>query len=378
MLFNRRRALPVGCLGRIGVSDPKPTTVAIVAADGVLSSAIAGPFDLLSSAGYLWQVLNADPVWTRRFDVSVLAREKGPLRCYQGLTAFADKALGEMPNPDIAFVPTVFLPTLLEEPLGIPEAWRPIVSWLETAYRSGSLICSNSSGALLLAEAGLLDGCAATIHWTLAERAQQNFPAVRFQPDRVLIPEGPGERIVTAGGGTCWQDLALYLIARFAGSVTAAQTAKSFTIFRKVRGQQPYAEWFPPRKHGDAAVARAQEALHSRFPDADVLSGAVAASGLTPRTFKRRFKAATGQSATDYIQHLRVKEARFRLETTNNSIEEIGARIGYRDVAFFRTLFRRLVGLTPGQYREQFGLLEYPGADPLDAIAESFDAEAAS
>ncbi|MCY4395850.1 MAG: helix-turn-helix domain-containing protein [Rhodospirillaceae bacterium] len=362
----------------MGVSDPKPTTVAIVAADGVLSSAIAGPFDLLSSAGYLWQVLNADPVWTRRFDVSVLAREKGPLRCYQGLTAFADKALGEMPNPDIAFVPTVFLPTLLEEPLGIPEAWRPIVSWLGTAYRSGSLICSNSSGALLLAEAGLLDGCAATIHWTLAERAQQKYPAVRFQPDRVLIPEGPGERIVTAGGGTCWQDLALYLIARFAGSVTAAQTAKSFTIFRKVRGQQPYAEWFPPRNHGDAAVARAQEALHSRFPDADVLSGAVAASGLTPRTFKRRFKAATGQSATDYIQHLRVKEARFRLETTNNSIEEIGARIGYRDVAFFRTLFRRLVGLTPGQYREQFGLLEYPGADPLDAIAESFDAEAAS
>ncbi len=360
------------------MTDPKPTTVAIVAADGVLSSAIAGPFDILSSAGYLWQVLNADPASARRFDVTVGARRKGPLRCYQGLTAVADKALEDMPAPDIAFVPTVFLPSLLEEPIGIADTWRPIVSWLAAAYTNGSLVCSNSSGALLLAEAGLLDGRAATIHWTLAERAQRKYPAIRFQPHRVLIPAGPGERIVTAGGGTCWQDLALYLIARFAGSVTAAQTAKSFTIFRKVRGQQPYAEWFPPRKHGDAAVARAQQILHRDFPSADVLSCAVAASRLSPRTFKRRFKAATGQSATDYIQHLRVKEARFRLETTNNSIEEIGARIGYRDVAFFRTLFRRLVGLTPGQYREQFGLLEYPGADPFDSAAEPFDAGAAS
>ena len=378
MVFYRRHALPEGCAGRIGVSDPKPTTVAIVAAEGVMSSAIAGPFDILSSAGYIWQVLNEDPAAARRFNVSVLAREQGPLRCYQGLTAYADKALEDMPAPDIAFVPTVFLPALFEEPIGIPDAWQPVVDWLGAAYRSGSLVCSNSSGAILLAEAGLLDGRAATTHWTLAERARQKYPAVRFQPDRVLIPEGPGERIVTAGGGTCWQDLALYLIARFAGSVTAAQTAKSFTIFRKVRGQQPYAEWIPTRNHGDAAVVRAQEALHSGFPDAGAMSAALAASGLSSRTFKRRFKAATGQSATDYIQHLRVKEARFRLETTNTSIEEIGARIGYRDVAFFRTLFRRLVGLTPGQYREQFGLLEYPGADPFDADAEPFDAEAAS
>ena len=340
-----------------------------------MSSAIAGPFDILSSAGYIWQVLNEDPATARRFDVSVLARERGPLRCYQGLTAYADKALEDLPVPDIAFVPTVFQPSLVEEPIGIPDAWQPVVDWLGAAYRGGSLVCSNSSGAVLLAEAGLLDGRSATTHWTLAERARQKYPAVRFEPHRVLIPAGPGERIVTAGGGTCWQDLALYLIARFAGAVTAAQTAKSFTIFRKVRGQQPYAEWLPPRKHGDAAVARAQQLLHRRFPAADVLASAVTASRLSPRTFKRRFKAATGQSATDYIQHLRVKEARFRLETTNNSIEEIGARIGYRDVAFFRALFRRLVGLTPGQYREQFGLLEYPGADPLDPVAEAVDPE---
>ncbi|MYF86709.1 MAG: hypothetical protein F4178_09995, partial [Rhodospirillaceae bacterium] len=132
--------------------------MAIVAAEGVMSSAIAGPFDILSSAGYIWQVLNEDPATARRFDVSVLAREQGPLRCFQGLTAHADKALEDMPAPDIAFVPTVFLPALFEEPIGIPEAWRPVGDWLEAAYRGGSVVCSNSSGAILLAEAGLLDG----------------------------------------------------------------------------------------------------------------------------------------------------------------------------------------------------------------------------
>ena len=153
--------------------------------------------------------------------------------------------------------------------------------------------------------------------------------------------------------------------------MTAAQTAKSFTIFRKVRGQQPYAEWFPPRKHGDAAVARAQEALHSRFPDADVLSGAVAASGLTPRTFKRRFKAGDRPVRDRLHPASPGQGGPVSLETTNNSIEEIGrAEPAIGTSLFFRTLFRRLVGLTPASTREQFGLLEYPGADPLDAIAE--------
>lgn len=82
-------------------------------------------------------------------------------------------------------------------------------------------------------------------------------------------------------------------------------------------------------------------------------------SGLTERTFKRRFTSATGLSPIAYVQRLRIEDAKRRLERTEASADEISWQVGYEEPAFFRRLFKRVTGLTPGAYRRRFKIPDY-------------------
>jgi transcriptional regulator GlxA family with amidase domain len=84
------------------------------------------------------------------------------------------------------------------------------------------------------------------------------------------------------------------------------------------------------------------------------VAGMLARSGLPERSFKRRFRAATGLSPLDYVHALRVEEAKQMLETENLPVDAVAAEVGYEDPAFFRRLFRRHVALTPAAYRRAF------------------------
>jgi transcriptional regulator GlxA family with amidase domain len=84
-------------------------------------------------------------------------------------------------------------------------------------------------------------------------------------------------------------------------------------------------------------------------------------SALPERTFKRRFRKATGYSPIAYVQNQRIEEAKRRLERTDHPIDEISWAVGYEDPAFFRRLFKRITRLTPGDYRSKFHMPELPG-----------------
>jgi transcriptional regulator GlxA family with amidase domain len=79
-----------------------------------------------------------------------------------------------------------------------------------------------------------------------------------------------------------------------------------------------------------------------------------AISGLPERTFKRRFRKATGFTPIEYVQTLRIEEAKQILETTDEAIDIIVDAVGYDDPASFRRLFKRLAGVTPGRYRQRY------------------------
>jgi transcriptional regulator GlxA family with amidase domain len=106
--------------------------------------------------------------------------------------------------------------------------------------------------------------------------------------------------------------------------------------------------------HGDAIVLGCQTWLAENYQRADVVAEAARVSGLPKRTFDRRFKAATGYSPLAYVQALRIEEAKHMLETGSLSVEAIGREVGYEDAASFRRLFRRLAGISPGDYRRRF------------------------
>ena len=126
---------------------------------------------------------------------------------------------------------------------------------------------------------------------------------------------GPGHSIVCSGGASSWQDLALLLIARHAGTEEAIRISKLFLYQWHRDGQLPYASMIANVDHGDAAIVRCQTWLAQNYERADIVAELVRRSGLPKRTFDRRFRAATGYSPLAYVQALRIEEAKQLLET---------------------------------------------------------------
>ena len=183
---------------------------------------------------------------------------------------------------------------------------------------------------------------------------RRRHPDVVLRPEEVLVVAGDDGRLITSGAATAWHDLALYLIARHVGPATAQAVAR-FLLWEWHRdGQAAFQVFAPPTDHGDAAVLAAQRAIAENFAVASPVEEMVKLVGARPRTFKRRFTAATGHTPIAYVQRIRVERAKRMLETTAEPIEEISWAVGYEDPASFRRLFKRLTGVTPGAYRQRF------------------------
>jgi len=219
---------------------------------------------------------------------------------------------------------------------------------------TGAVVCSACTGSLLLAEAGLLEGEIATTHWAARDIFRRCYPGVRLAPERILSLAGEADRIVTSGGASSWEDLALYLVARFASNEEAIRIAKMFLFGERPEGQLLFAGARPARRHDDAVVARAQAWIVNNYACESPVAAMVAGSGLAERTFNRRFRAATGYSPIEYVQTLRIEEAKQMLETGGDPVERISFEVGYADPTYFRRLFRRRTGVTPARYRQRF------------------------
>src|SRR5690606_29223289 len=237
-----------------------------------------------------------------------------------------------------------------------------LVSWLQRVYTHGAILCSACSGILVLAETGLFDGRESTIHWSYAEFFRKLFPRVPLCPEQALIVAGDRRQFITSGAAASWHDLALYLIAQQAGPTAAQVVAKFFALQWHHDGLGAYMVFEGRSDHGDAAILDAQTWLVKHFSVADPVEEMIRRSGITERTFNRRFSSATGYAPLAYVQQLRVADGKRRLERTDEPVEKIGWRVGYEDPAFFRRLFKRLTGMTPGQYRRQFQVPAYATA----------------
>lgn len=156
-----------------------------------------------------------------------------------------------------------------------------------------------------------------------------------------------------------WHDLVLYLVARFVGTATAQAVARFFALQWHHDGVSPFVVFKGRTDHGDAQICDLQEWLSENFSVASPVEEATKRSGLAERTFKRRFKAATGFSPIDYVQRLRIEHAKRLLEENLLPVEEIAWKCGYEDPAFFRRLFRRTTGMTPGSFRKRFSVPEF-------------------
>jgi transcriptional regulator GlxA family with amidase domain len=247
------------------------------------------------------------------------------------------------------------------------DRYADLKDWIRQCYRGGSTIYTACSGSILLASTGLLDGREATSHWGYQDLFRRSFPAVRFNPEPNLVITDPTARIVTAGGTTSWHDLALHIIARHCSPGEALRIAKVYLLKWHGEGQLPFQSLVRRQPHADSVVRRAEDWLAAHFPEAHAVASVVAACGIPERSLKRRFKIATGSTLMAHVQNLRIEEAKRLLESENTAADDIAPIVGYDNPAFFRRLFKRSTGLTPGAYRRMFRPLSDQGAPRLPA-----------
>jgi transcriptional regulator GlxA family with amidase domain len=330
-------------------SIQRPVSIKLLAVPETTASILYCFYDLLGMFERSWATITSSEFTGASFEPRIVSPIEGLFHSPAGVPVVPHESLHGNAVPDVVVVPDLVVP-IHEDPRG---RWPEAASWLRRMHEGGATVCSVCTGSLLLADAGLLDGRVASTHWGYVETFRRFYPGVNLQPERILCQGDSAGTVVTSGGPASWEDLALYLIARYRGEAAAIRAAKVFILGDKSEGQLLYAALLQPKRHDDRIIADAQVWLADNYAEATV-AALVARSGLAERTFKRRFRAATGYTPIDYLQTLRTEEAKQLLESSAMPVDDVGAAVGYEDPTFFRRLFKRSTGVTPSRYRQRF------------------------
>jgi transcriptional regulator GlxA family with amidase domain len=228
--------------------------------------------------------------------------------------------------------------------IAAPAATPGLLDYLRSAVHRSRRIASICTGALVLAEAGLLDGRRATTHWHFARNMQRRYPKIAVEEDRIFTIDGP---IWTSAGMSAGIDLALALLEHDLGTEIARVVAKMLVVYhRRAGGQSQYSTLLDLDATSDrvqTALAYAKEHLSNPL-SVDALANA---AFLSPRQFSRLFREETGQSPAKAIERLRVESARLMMEAGRFSAEEIARKNGFGNRERMRRSFVRAFGQSP-------------------------------
>ncbi|MFE9613043.1 GlxA family transcriptional regulator [Streptomyces sp. NPDC006012] len=309
-------------------------TILVVLFDDVQSIDVTGPVEVFAGA---------ERCSPGTYRIRTASLDGAAVRTSSGLTLVPDEALDEVSDPHTLLVP------------GGPGTRRPdprLTAWLRVhGPRAGRLV-SVCTGALRLAEAGLLDGLRATTHWAYCDRLARDHPAVRVDADPIYVRDG---RVATSAGVTAGIDLALALVEEDLGRDVALTVARRLVVFLRRPGNQ--AQFSVQLAAQTARREPLQEVQRwiTEHPAADLTVEALAArAALSPRHFARAFQSETGTTPGRYVDRVRLEHARRLLEDTGDGIGEIARACGYGTPEAMRRAFTRAMGAPPAEYRRRF------------------------
>jgi transcriptional regulator GlxA family with amidase domain len=329
------------------VSDVPIVKVTLLALEGIMGYTLTGPFDIFSSIGECWQAVSGEPISTK-FEVEIAGHKVGMVQCFNKLKIYSERHFLDIQQTDLIIIPSVELGSN-----GYGAVSPELVRWLRMHYKQGAVIASVCAGSFVLAEAGLLDNKIATTHWAFADLFKKNYPPITLHKKEMLTDD---QRIVCAGGAASWQFLTCHLLEKFASTEVASQANRFFLLSAGADKQIASMPLAAKLTDDDIIIRAAQLWMKEHLAEKGLLAKTIHFSGLTERTFKRRFKQALMQTPLEYIQNIRIERAKRLLEDENSSIMDILDHIGYAEDSYFRRLFKRKVGLTANEYKRKFAL----------------------
>ena len=281
-----------------------------------------------------------DEPWYR---LSICAATAGPVTSDAGFELLAPYGLERLSKVDTVIVTPTYHPD------DVPAA---VYKALCRAHARGCRMVSLCAGAIVLADAGLLDGRRAATHWAESDELARRHPQVQVDAGVLYVDEGD---ILTSAGSAAGIDLCLHIVRRDYGSDVATRLARQLVV--------------PPQRDGDQAqyihkplpildesdrFAETMTWVHEHLDEPMTIDQLATRSAMSPRTFARRFTESTGSTPYQWLLRRRVQFAQQLLETSALSIEGVAARSGFGTADNLRKHFHRLVHTSPKAYREAF------------------------
>lgn len=248
----------------------------------------------------------------------------------------------------------IIIPSSIGDPNSNIAINHELIPWIQQLHENGAEVASFCVGAFLLAATGLLKGKQCATHWHSANAFRQMFPDVNLVDDKIMTEENG---IYTSGGSHSYLNLLVYLVEKFAGRDIAIQIAKTYMIDIDRTSQSPFIIFKGQKAHEDGQVKKAQEFIEANFTEKITVDQLADMLALSRRSLERRFKEATGNTIVKYIQRVKIEAAKKDFESNRKNINEVMYEVGYTDTKGFRTVFKKVTGLSPVAYRKKYNKL---------------------
>ncbi|MDO8271649.1 MAG: helix-turn-helix domain-containing protein [Gammaproteobacteria bacterium] len=312
----------------------------ILAIDEALASSITIPLEMLHAADVITRIRNKR---AERRSFVVASHDGAPVIMSGGIGIHPSASITDIIRTDL-----IFVPALWGNPNTIVRRHPSITAWLAAQHAQGATICSVGTGSYFLAEAGLLDGRNATTHWYYFDDFQKRYPRVKLQRKRFITH---ADRLYCTGSVNAVRDVMLHFVEMLFTAEAADEVAHHFTHELKRSYESMLLASEEKNTHHDEQIIKIQEWLQKNYQRDVQLQELAKRFDISVRSFNRRFRHAAGKTPLQYLQEVRLEQAKALLKLSNLSIAEIAFAVGYQDTSYFSSLFKRINTITPNEYR---------------------------
>ena len=317
-----------------------PRAVGIVGFDGVAALDLTGPLEALAGARHAGEH-GGGPACYKPLLLGLTTRT---FVSESGLPFNAEGTLASAGPLDTIIIPG-------GKGLRQPETMRLVATWLAERADRTRRIASVSTGIYALAQSGLLDGRHVTTHWRFSRDIARRFPKLRVNYAATFLRDGP---FYTSGGGTSGVEMTLALIEEDCGSQAARAVARELGIRLRPPGEpDDHFEVVNFQSDPTERVTELPAWILAHLNEKLTVETLAARACLCPRHLSRVFKQIFNCTPADFVEELRLSEARRRLLSLRATVESIAESVGFNSSDAFRRAFERRVGTTPSSFRRQ-------------------------